>query len=133
MLILSYSHIANEHVALNTCILPTDPYNCKANLDDLGYQKEDIGDVRFYCKMTAHDRTMHFKTNNAAVKSMASDGTPTCSKASVWKDDTPLLSGHTTYLPFSADLAGEQSTCLHLFSLLFTKYLSLGSLAQCSL
>ena len=63
-LMLSYDHVIGNNDALVKG-LPTNPTDGYSHtyLSELGGEPGDIAEVRFWCQSSAHERTMHFKTD----------------------------------------------------------------------
>lgn len=79
---------------------PKDGYSHVDIEDMAGMTEAGVAEVRFYCTTSAHDRVVHFKTDNAFVKKMAWDGSQAGNQASFWSDGHTELTGHSSeYLP----------------------------------
>jgi cysteine-rich repeat protein len=98
-LMLSYDHVIGNNDALVKG-LPTNPTDGYSHtyLSELGGEPGDIAEVRFWCQSSAHERTMHFKTDNTQVIQEAHYGTK-FTWPSDWNTGFTALEGHTAYLP----------------------------------
>lgn len=111
MLLYSYKHVAENLTDVVGDVIPTDPDDDYSHffLQLVGYQANDIEDVRFYCTSSDHDRVIHFKSDHPFVKSLAMDGNQikiAPQDPEVWTDTrcyVRLMDDHTARLPLSTN------------------------------
>ena len=63
--------------------------------------------MRFYATTSAHNRVIHFKTNEPVVRSMAWDGSRGGWSNDAFKRNFVPLKGHTAHLPAAAQNYGH--------------------------
>gem|GEM_PF-2288128 len=99
LLLYAYDHIASDNQPLVDNQLPISPNGYShTTLQTLGYGLSDFDDVRFYCHSTGHNRSIHFKTNQASIRQAAFAGTGNLA-VSDWTSGFTPLAGHSGYLP----------------------------------
>jgi hypothetical protein len=101
-LVLAYDHAANTNPARSS-ILPTSPTGSLSGAlpGSLGFTTSSFSAARFYCTTTLHSRVIHFKTTNAAVKTLLVSGSWAGLTASSWNTGYTALPGHSANLPGS--------------------------------
>ena len=113
-LFFAYKHMGGENNALVEGTLPTDPVNgySHINIQDLGYEQENITEIRFYCETDLHNRTIHFVSDDDTVKQIAYTGDQSGNTAPAWTGagTTILPGGEAAFLPNATDLAFANTT-----------------------
>ncbi len=70
-------------------------------VQSLGFQAGEVGEVRLFCTSSGHSRIVHFTSTNADLLNSVFTGAATASHQS-FIDDSVLLPDHTANLPLSA-------------------------------
>lgn len=113
MLLYSYNHNAGEDNELVADTIPLDPEDDYSHffINNIpGYNGADVESVRFFCRTSAHDRIIHFQTDQPFVKALAFDGDQTGNLGEYWDDyqcHTTGLPGHNASLPLSLAQDGQ--------------------------
>ena len=107
-------HPANPALVPGTVPASPDAGFSHCHVKDLGkkgiFSRQDVAEVRFFGKSSAHDRVVHFRTNDPQARSIAFDGDSAKNGPASWNRRTRDLQtepGWQALDRHSASLPGE--------------------------